>query len=85
MYVRMYSTYVQCIQCVYNKCTAVCVSTPLYYYMYMYVRMILSVHCVTACMYRIAGNVCGELKFALCGFDRDLQTFKCENILSAIH
>ena len=34
--------------------------------------------------YRIAGNVCGELKFALCGFDRDPQTFKHANISSAI-
>ena len=34
-------------------------------------------------MYLIAGNVGGELKFALCGFDRDPQTFKQANISSA--
>ena len=35
-------------------------------------------------VYRTAGNVCGELKFVLCGFDRDPQTFKRANISSAI-
>ena len=38
---------------------------------------------ISRMVYRIAGNVCVELKFALCGFDQDPQTLNTLTYISS--